>query len=813
MSAALPCGCCEPGAPATPEPLYNRPGLPRLAYRCGTFAGFRAAMLEAAAAQRELRGWTARSSDDLGVALLECWAYVADVLTFYTERTANESFLRTARLRESVLRLAALVGHRPMPGLSAVARLAFELEPEAELELPRGLRVKSVPEAEGEKAVTFETDAPLRANGALNAVPVWGEPESLDEWPQDGGAVDPAAVEEARRAFKPGTEFLLLYGDDDGKQWAEEKEVVSLEDRPPALDLRYRPRLRGAPASPDTAPLSLAKTGRRFKLFGHDAPKTWLMPKTGSEGKVEEFKLVEARIGGSGPYDVQVPDQDKLRLDRIVEGLEPGAEMVVTALGLYLRGTVKAVHAAGAELGPLAATVTELVFEEPLWGMGEERPSVRDVTVHELSGPEIALWDRSFPDEIEGARVLLPLAVDPPALEEGREVILDDEHRPPLATVVEAVESEEIYGREGRTLLTLKDPPPEPLDAKKAKLRANVVPASHGETVAKERLGVGDATLPFQRLQLGKRPLTRVPRPGVRYGAGAEFELRVGGLRWEEAEELLGHAPGDRVYAIETADDGTTAVRFGDGEIGMRPASGAEIVARYRQGLGRVGRVGAERLSMPLDRPRGLSGVLNPLPAEGGAEPEGLEQARESAPAAVRTLGRVVSLRDFEDAAREAALVVKARAAVVRGLEGAGVDLTVAGEDGAELGPDSLADLGDDLDARRDPHRRLTIRNYTEVRVEVTAKIIAHDPDRQPDALEAAAREAVLDAFSFERRELGRPLHASDVLAVLQGVSGVVGVDLDPFGYVTSTGEGADPAVEPHKLFLITAADLGVSVP
>ena len=66
-----------------------------------------------------MRDWTARGSDDYGIALLEMWAYLADILTFYQERIANEAFLRTALLRASVLRLAALLDYRPAPGVAA----------------------------------------------------------------------------------------------------------------------------------------------------------------------------------------------------------------------------------------------------------------------------------------------------------------------------------------------------------------------------------------------------------------------------------------------------------------------------------------------------------------------------------------------------------------------------------------------------------------------------------------------------------------------------------------------------------------------
>lgn len=43
----------------------------------------------------------------------------------------------------------------------------------------------------------------------------------------------------------------------------------------------------------------------------------------------------------------------------------------------------------------------------------------------------------------------------------------------------------------------------------------------------------------------------------------------------------------------------------------------------------------------------------------------------------------------------------------------------------------------------------------------------------------AAAHEALKTAFGFAARDFGQPLTGSEILAVLQGVAGVVGADLD----------------------------------
>jgi predicted phage baseplate assembly protein len=165
------CGCCEGIHVATPAAIFNRPGLSSLAYRVGTQARFLHSM-KARLSSRDypaLQGLRTRDEDDFSIALLDGWATVADVLSFYQERLANEGFLRTASERRSVLELARLVGYEPRPGVAASVHLAFTLEAGHELTLAKGSRVQSVP-GPGEKPQVFETSEDLAARSELNVL-------------------------------------------------------------------------------------------------------------------------------------------------------------------------------------------------------------------------------------------------------------------------------------------------------------------------------------------------------------------------------------------------------------------------------------------------------------------------------------------------------------------------------------------------------------------------------------------------------------------------------------------------------------------
>jgi hypothetical protein len=161
----------------TPAVIDNRPGLSQLASRVGTHASFLATMQAAlsGAAEPALQALLTRAPDDPSIAFLDCWATVADVLTFYTERIANEAYLRTATELKSVLELARLTGCRLRPGLAASAYLAYTLQVNpakvTSVLIAQGSQAMSVP-GPGQQPQAFETSADLYAQQTWNTLPV-----------------------------------------------------------------------------------------------------------------------------------------------------------------------------------------------------------------------------------------------------------------------------------------------------------------------------------------------------------------------------------------------------------------------------------------------------------------------------------------------------------------------------------------------------------------------------------------------------------------------------------------------------------------
>ncbi|MEU9608442.1 putative baseplate assembly protein [Streptomyces sp. NPDC048057] len=201
----------EPESYATP--VWNRPGLPALAYLAGTHRQFLDMMLArlSQVGSGRLAALTTREPDDPAIALLDAWAVVGDVLTFYQERIANEGFLLTATEHESLVRLGQLVGHRPRPALAASVHLAYLLDAGASCVVAAGSQVRSEPEPGGLPLV-FETARDLTARAEWSRLPVrTTRPAGLDA--DDAVHAPSVTVDGVASTLRPGDRLLFSYPD------------------------------------------------------------------------------------------------------------------------------------------------------------------------------------------------------------------------------------------------------------------------------------------------------------------------------------------------------------------------------------------------------------------------------------------------------------------------------------------------------------------------------------------------------------------------------------------------------------------------
>jgi Baseplate J-like protein len=91
-------------------------------YMARDYASFRNALI--GLIPRKLPEWTDRSEADFGIVMIELFAYMADILSYYQDRIANEAFLTTAQERRSVIEHLNLIGYELQGAAPATAHLS-----------------------------------------------------------------------------------------------------------------------------------------------------------------------------------------------------------------------------------------------------------------------------------------------------------------------------------------------------------------------------------------------------------------------------------------------------------------------------------------------------------------------------------------------------------------------------------------------------------------------------------------------------------------------------------------------------------------
>ena len=334
------CGCCSGSQVRTPVRIDNRPGLSAIGYRAGTHATFKDSALArlSGADVPALGRLGARSDDDFSIALLDAWATVADVLSFYQERIANEAFLRTAVERRSVLELARLLGYELGPGVAADAWLAFTLDeprtpgapPPLPVTIPPRTKVQSIPGPD-ETPQTFETVEPIEAHVERNAMRVQTKQRQVFWFGQ-------------QELYLEGTTHRLAVGDailvvrdeplDDGTSRGWDVRVVRAvepDDQRGSTRVSWLQGLEHIAASEGLSAHAAVFVFRvRAAVFGHNAPDPNLLsltgtnlgalmdvPEDGSPRQWKHFGLSGESIDLDQAYPAIVPDSWVLLLERV----------------------------------------------------------------------------------------------------------------------------------------------------------------------------------------------------------------------------------------------------------------------------------------------------------------------------------------------------------------------------------------------------------------------------------------------------------------------------------------------------------------
>jgi hypothetical protein len=858
--------------------LNNRPGLSAIAYRTGTQAQFKASMIArlSESGLAELRNLKTRDDDDFTVALLDSWAVVCDVLTFYQERIANESYLLTATERSSIINLARLIGYELRPGVAASTYLAFMLEtgpgaPEA-VTVDKGTRVQSIP-GPGEKPQSFESTEEVATRAEWQDL----QPRLTEmRLPRFGS--NKIYLQGVTTNLKPG-DMLLFVGQERDESVGSERwdirrvSAVETDAENQRTFVRWAEPLGSVVPRVDPAQKDVKVYAMRLRgsLFGYNAPQWQALPVALRVGEVNPEPpgspvSAEYKSFLKGVYATREHTWADAPLTPMREGtsttsinLDSVYSAIVLNSWIVLTRPKTARESAYAELyrvrfvgeeSKADYNITAKTTLLEISGEHIENFSPRNASVHahsdELQIAETPITDPLWKDEIVLGSLITPLAEgrtivvtgrrlrarieptrsrlaltsesDPPVsktLDAGDELVLmalptatspdSDTMRFQLmdesgfvgfveapvskVSLIPADENDAVVSEvatikstesadDTHSKLVLSASLSNVFDRETVKINANVALGTHGETVANEVLGSGDAGQSYQRFALRQSPLTYVSAD-TPSGGLTTLEVRVNDLKWTEVPTLFGHGPRERIYITHTDDDQKTTVQFGDGVTGARLPMGREnVTATYRKGIGLEGLVKASQLSLLMTRPLGVKGVVNPLAATGAQDPQTLADARTNSPLTVLTLDRIVSLRDYEDFARSFSGIAKALVTWTWNVHARGVFVTVAGIDGAAVDSKLHDTLLSAVLKYADAHVPVTIKTYRPVTFKLVADVKV-DPDYLQEKVFAAVEAALRSGFSFAARAFGQPVTLSEVVSAIQNVAGVVAVDVN----------------------------------
>jgi predicted phage baseplate assembly protein len=884
IAALNNCGCCEGITQETPQTTANRPGLRAILYRVGTHQQFKASLLARLHSSRQvaLNALRARQDDDFTIALLDAFSTVGDVLTFYSERIANEAYLRTAVERRSVLELAQLIGYELRPGVAASTCLAFTLDdspgafgttlvpPTTAAVLPEaaptvtvdvGTKVQSVP-GPNEMPQTFETIEKINARAEWNSIsPRLTQPQTIATTSQS------FILKGAINTLKKGDRVLIMDGG--GGSSVQTIVNVSITTDPTSIDpnasttevdvAAIAPGTVGYSPASYTPPSGLAQgsindfpagTALTASVVQQILAKQWESDTLLALAKIQNWPVdqlateINAQIaqaaspGGAGiwvfhqraaafGYNAPLWDalQPGLRFEAALLQADTSTPPNLTYTGvapaykdswegshldfynscsagecaLYLDSSYPDIVAESwiALLAPGIAPATmqvgsntETTYSAFTLSAKVSRLMVADtssLSVFPIRGTTILCQSELLPlaevpitDIVQGNVITLDRAYL--GLTTGSRVVITGE-RSDLegVTVAELRTLTEVVLQNGFTVITLDSSLDNPYKRATVRINANVALSTNGETV-QEILGSGDGSQTFQSFVLQQSPLTYISA-NTPSGTQSTLEMRVDDLLWEEVAFFFGHGPEEHVYITRQDDAANTTVTFGDGITGSRLPTGQQnIKAKYRRGIGIGGLVRANQLSLMLTRPLGVKAANNPQVATGAADPENLNDARRNSTLTIMTLGRVVSLEDYQDFARAFAGIDKALATWTWSGQRRIVLLTVAGVNGATVAPESALykNLLAAISLYSEPFVHLLLQSYEPLFFRVGGTVTV-DPDYLVDTVRAGVETALRTTFAFAMRDFGQPVHLSEVIATIQNVRGVLDLDLTQF--------------------------------
>jgi hypothetical protein len=593
-------------------------------------------MLNEISLKGPLLKWTARQREDLGVMLLEMWAYICDSLSFYDKVISQEEYLRTAMRRPSLRKLIALLGYIPRPAVGSSAYLTALAEGRQRITIPVGTAFRSGA-FEGNPPQVFEVDNQSNIHPFFNKWNVvaphdgtTGPTQSMLIVPsREILAASPALVLDSVNESHTKSVWISSVSQHNGQAGQGYRRVqfaveANFPAGQPLANLKFLVPTQSTTLWTSGTGTSVSCDGTGYIVLSSVIPQIRpghvVLLSKGAEARW--FKVLGA----------STTTRKQNEGDSVTVSTSPTTSATFTLTGVSVPVTLLRIDK--------CLNDPQRKISSDDWG-NDQRDQL---TVHFGLEPGGIITDEpkvmlsSSDPLVLGGKMERPLeSYDPESF-----ALVDVNLQAILTSGRLNPQQSKLITNAGQTWdkdLTL------PVTA-----YGNVLKASRGESVKAEVLGSGDATQINQTFKLKNSPLTYLPSPTAANSQGIENTLTVyvDGIKWKEVPTFFNRTPDEAIYLVRQNDDGESQITFGDGIRGRRLPTGVDnIIADYRFGAGEASPPAGviNQIGTPV---KGLQRVSNPLPAGGGLDGEGKEGIRRYAPRSVLTLGRAVSMADME---------------------------------------------------------------------------------------------------------------------------------------------------------------------
>ena len=718
---------CASVTPCPTPPATN----PRLDYLAKDYASFRRLMLDRMSVL--MPDWFSRNAADIGVTLVEMLAYVGDQLSYQQDAVATEAYLATARKRISLRRHARLVDYRVHEGCNARVWVQLFVNDDG-VNIPRGTPLLTrVPNTPERIAPSSDQLRDALASGAL-----------VFETVEDTLLY----LNHERISFYP---------------WGERKCCLPKGATRATLNGHY-PNLKAG----DVLVFAEEFGPRTGYAADADRAHRWAV------------RLTDVRLDSdpSGGLFLPVPNNNPLDVTEIC-----WAEQDALPFPLCLSTITDLDHGA-TYLGEVSAAYGNIV-------LADHGRTLTGEDLGTVSASQLTLASKN--DVLSCQRP--PLQAVPPRF------------RPRLAerplTHALPLTAAPLFGFTATaaivTALQTRSFTPSLHDALQAQgvlLQAGPVVVQGGDGMWSVSDGVSAYRLRLDSGQVQVSPLadaaaliTAAEPQRARPAISLASIFQGTPDTWLPRPDLLASDAEASEFVVESEHDGSALLRFGDDYHGKRPDVSTTFSASYRIGNGVAGNIGLESIAHIVSNDARLLRASNPLPAQGGSDPENAEDIRRDAPEAFRTQERAVTPADYAEVTERHSSVQRAAATFRWTGSWYTVFLTIDRKGGGEVDAAYEQTIREHVERYRMAGYDLEVNGPTYVPLLLDMTVCV-----KPDYFRADIRAALMRVFSRgwladgtpalfhpDNFSFGQAVYLSALYEAAQAIQGVASVVINTF--------------------------------